>query len=125
MKTRVEIDELIARWLEDPDWELEESDGFEDHKDELLAVRHKHEAEWKAQEIAALIKPALAVLPPNLVSAAQTPGTDLHLALGLWAEMLLPIKRLVRWLEQNGARDTEGELSELSRRLRKLERRRS
>lgn len=123
MKTRAEIDELIARWLEDPDWELEESDGFEDHKDELLAVRHKHEAEWKAQEIAALIKPALAVLPPAMVFAAQTPGTDLHLALGLWAEMLLPIKRLVRWLEQNGARDTENKLSKLSQRLRKLERR--
>lgn len=123
MKTRAEIDELIARWLEDPDWELEESDGFEDYKDELLAVRQKHEAEWRAQEIAALIKPALAVLPPNLVFAAQTPGTDLHLALGLWAEMLLPIRRLVQWLEQNGARDTEDELRKLSRRLRKLERR--
>lgn len=114
MKTRAEIDELIARWLEDPDWELEESDGFEDYKDELLAVRQKHEAEWRAQEIAA---------PPNLVFAAQTPGTDLHLALGLWAEMLLPIRRLVQWLEQNGARDTEDELRKLSRRLRKLERR--
>ena len=100
MKTRAEIDELIARWLDDPDWELEESDGFEDHKDELLAVRHKHEAEWKAraqrehaEAIAALTGPALAILPVSAQRAAQTPGTNLHLALGMCAEMLLPIKQ--------------------------------
>ena len=83
MKTRADIDELIARWLDDPDWELEESDGFEDHKDELLAVRHKHEAEWKAraqrehaEAIAALTGPALAILPVSAQRAAHGVACD-------------------------------------------------
>lgn len=99
-KTRAEIDDLILAWRDDPAWELEETEGFEEHKDELLAVRQKCEAEWKAQAqrehaaaIAELTKPALAILPSALQHTAQTIGTDLHLALSLWAEMLLPIKQ--------------------------------
>lgn len=49
MKTRAEIDELIIAWRDDPAWELEETEGFEDHKDELLAFRLKCEAEWKVR----------------------------------------------------------------------------
>lgn len=65
MKTRAEIEELIIAWRDDPSWEIEDTEGFEDHKPELLALRLKCEAEWKARAdkehaaaIAALVKPA-------------------------------------------------------------------
>ena len=48
MKTRAEIDKLILDWREDPCWELEDTEGFEDHRTELLGVRMECEAKWKA-----------------------------------------------------------------------------
>ena len=99
-RTRAEIDELILSWREDFGWELEETEGFEEHKDELRAVRLKCELEWRARAdkehaaaIAELVKPTLAALPEPLRRAAGQPGTDAHLVLLALAEMLLPIKQ--------------------------------
>ena len=39
MKTRKEINELKDKWLKDPCWNIENTDGFEDHHDELLLFR--------------------------------------------------------------------------------------
>ena len=82
-KTRAEIDDLILAWRDDPTWEIEETEGFEEHKDELLALRQKCEAEWKARAqlehanaIAALIKPARAWL--GTVNMAPLLGITLH-----------------------------------------------
>jgi hypothetical protein len=98
-KTRAELDELIVRWREDPTWEIELTEGFEKHKEELLAVRLTCEAEWRAQaqleranSITALIKPAHAWL--RTVSAGgylSRPALDVLLA--AFAEMLLPLKQ--------------------------------
>ena len=44
MKTRAEIDKLILDWREDPCWELEDTEGFEDHRTELLGVRMERRA---------------------------------------------------------------------------------
>lgn len=113
-KTRAELDELIVRWREDPTWEIELTEGFEKHKEELLAVRLTCEAEWRAQaqleranSITALIKPAHAWLrtvsvAPLLGVAIQgqnesaggylsRPAVDMLLA--AFAEMLLPLKQ--------------------------------
>lgn len=100
MKTRTELEDLIRRWSDDPSWEIELSDGFEDHKDELLAFRLKCEAEWRAQAgrervaaISSLMKPALVMLAAESARAICQPGTDGHRLLLAFAEMLLPLKQ--------------------------------
>lgn len=47
-RTRTEIMELIASWESDPCWDLEDTEGFEAHYEELKAHRLEAEAEWKA-----------------------------------------------------------------------------
>lgn len=53
-KTRVEIEDLKRQWLEDGCWDIEDTEGFEEHKDELLQFRleeeRKYEEKKKAEE---------------------------------------------------------------------------
>ena len=48
MKTRQEVDVLKMSWLCDPVWDIEDTEGFEEHKDELLKFRQAREEEWRA-----------------------------------------------------------------------------
>jgi hypothetical protein len=47
MKTREEVEALKINWHDDPNWDIEETDGFEEYKDELLAYRKQSEKEWE------------------------------------------------------------------------------
>lgn len=38
-KTRAEIEQLKAQWRADPCWDIEETEGFEAHRWELLSCR--------------------------------------------------------------------------------------
>jgi hypothetical protein len=38
---------LKEQWLRDPCWAIEETEGFEDHREELLAYRLEQEEGWK------------------------------------------------------------------------------
>jgi len=105
-KTRAEVDELILSWREDPAWEIEETEGFEEHKDELLAVRLKCEAEWKAkaqrehaEARAKLLQPFWEALPANIRTIAGMPGTDANLVALAMAEMLIPLQKQLDRLE--------------------------
>ena len=134
-KTRAEIDELILSWREDPAWELEETEGFEEHKDELRAVRLKCEAELEhTNAIAALIKPArdwlgtvnmAPLLGVALHGRADTAGGSLtrpalDMLLTAFAEMLLPVQRQIDRLEarQEGAeRELDTQVDDLRKRI--------
>lgn len=48
MKSVKDIDALKANWLSDPIWDIEKTEGFEDHKEELLAFRKEQEEKWEA-----------------------------------------------------------------------------
>jgi hypothetical protein len=48
-KTVEEIDALKLNWIKDPCWDIEETEGFEEHKDELLTFRQKIEKEAHAR----------------------------------------------------------------------------
>jgi len=50
MKTHTEIIELKRQWENDPCWDIETTEGFEDHKQELLEHRVMKEYEWKLKE---------------------------------------------------------------------------
>jgi hypothetical protein len=41
------VDTLKAQWLRDPCWDIEDTEGFEDHREELLAYRFAQEERWR------------------------------------------------------------------------------
>lgn len=49
MKYREELEALKASWVKDPCWDIEDTPGFEEHQEELLAFRKETEAKWKAE----------------------------------------------------------------------------
>ncbi len=44
IRTPAEIAELKQHWLQDPCWDIEDTEGFEAHRDELLNFRLLHRA---------------------------------------------------------------------------------
>lgn len=44
-KTDAEVQSLKENWKADPCWDIEDTEGFEAHRDELIAFREAHEAE--------------------------------------------------------------------------------
>jgi len=48
VRTEEEINDLKVCWEEDPDWDIEDTPGFEAYKWQLNAFRLQKEAEWKA-----------------------------------------------------------------------------
>lgn len=48
MKTRRDIEQLKAAWQRDPLWDLEGTEGFEAHEDELRQFRLTVEERWRA-----------------------------------------------------------------------------
>lgn len=51
-----EIEALKASWCNDPIWDIEDTDGFELHRDELLAYRLKWEARVKLHREQRILK---------------------------------------------------------------------
>lgn len=49
MKTAVEVEQLKKDWESDPCWDLHDTEGFEEHKEELRQYQEQKEVEWKAQ----------------------------------------------------------------------------
>ncbi len=49
MKTQAELKALKDNWLSDPCWDIEDTEGFEEHKEELLKFRKEKQEEWQAQ----------------------------------------------------------------------------
>lgn len=49
-KTKAEIEDLKVGWLQDSCWDIESTEDFEDHREELLAFRLAQEAKWEGQE---------------------------------------------------------------------------
>jgi hypothetical protein len=47
MKTFEEIEKLKQDWSDDPCWDIETTEGFEDHTDELILFREKMNAVWE------------------------------------------------------------------------------
>jgi uncharacterized iron-regulated protein len=48
-KTQDEIQALKDNWVKDPIWDIETTDGFEDHYAELLAFRAEQELKWQIE----------------------------------------------------------------------------
>lgn len=57
-KTPQEIADLKAGWRRDPIWDIEDTEGFEEYKTELLQYRLDTEREWVETENARIEKKA-------------------------------------------------------------------
>jgi predicted RNase H-like nuclease (RuvC/YqgF family) len=67
MKTREQIESLKREWSNDPEWDIADTEGFEDHKEELEAYQKQYEIEVEQRHIARLNKKATALgIPGNL-----------------------------------------------------------
>jgi hypothetical protein len=52
MKSKQEIELLKSQWLEDPIWDIEDTLGFEEHREELQAFQKEQNQRWEAQRAA-------------------------------------------------------------------------
>lgn len=50
MKTSEEIEQLKASWLGDPCWDIEDTEGFEDHREELVQFCEEQEKLWRMED---------------------------------------------------------------------------
>lgn len=46
-KTNEEVQALKDNWLKDPHWDIEDTEGFEEHAFDLLVFRKDQEREWQ------------------------------------------------------------------------------
>ncbi len=58
MKTRDEVESLKENWRGDPCWNLPETEGFEEYREELLFYQFGCEAHWRAEHRAEILKVA-------------------------------------------------------------------
>lgn len=90
-RSQSEVFELKQQWKADPSWDIEDTEGFEAHHDELLAFRKECEAEWEQQD------------KTRLEKRAESLGCPGNLDLARYVENLESrIKRITDRLEQIG-----------------------
>lgn len=70
-KTPEEIEALKKSWVNDPCWDIEDSEGFEAHKEELLAFRKEEEARWQARRHENLLAIAHRIGHPGDIKVAE------------------------------------------------------
>lgn len=134
MKTKQEIDQLKSDWNGDGGWDLEDAEGFEEHREELLAYRKQVEAqraERRAKEhelaIARLLQPALASLPEKDGRGGLTrddagrPGHAANRLLRAVAEMLLPIVQRLDRLDERQEAELRKLEDHIDRQVRRLD----
>jgi hypothetical protein len=84
MKTEKEIEDLKANWIKDPCWDIEDTEGFEEHKEELLAYRLQIEADIQAEAIERterrrrVVAMATAINNPKITDVIYTYGEIEH-----------------------------------------------
>jgi hypothetical protein len=58
MPTIEDIEALKGKWISDPCWALEETEGFEDHRTELCSFRMETEQRWQLEHQTRMAKKA-------------------------------------------------------------------
>lgn len=66
-----EIFVLKGQWEDDPCWDIEDTEGFEAHREELLSYRKEREARWEQAYKARLEKRAESLGCPGNLDLAE------------------------------------------------------
>lgn len=51
MATKNELDKLKSDWYRDPIWDIYETEGFEEHQEELVAYQKQCEQAWEEEAL--------------------------------------------------------------------------
>lgn len=51
LKTTEELEKLKKDWSSDPYWDIENTNGFEEYKEELLEYRFKCQSKWNEERL--------------------------------------------------------------------------
>ena len=87
--SREGIEKLKEAWLDDPCWDIECTEGFEAHEEELLKFRIECEQQWEQEQQEHLIKESEVLgIPMNLIGDPQ--ATSQHKR-ALFHEILLVV----------------------------------
>ncbi len=78
MKSAEEINELKAQWCADPCWDIEHTEGFEAHHDELKAFSDTQEEKWEQEAEARLTEKAERIGCPGNLTLARYVETLEH-----------------------------------------------
>lgn len=71
VKTRDDVEHLKRDWLSDPCWDIEATEGFEEHREELSAFRKNHEAKWEQNRKEKLLAKANQLGVPGNTALAE------------------------------------------------------
>lgn len=71
MKTREEIESLKQGWINDPIWDIEDTDGFEEYRDELIQFHNEKRKEWDGRWNERLLTKAEHLGAPGNVKLAE------------------------------------------------------
>ena len=77
VKSREEVEKLKENWKGDPCWDIEETEGFEDYKDQLKEYRLKQQSEWRAAEYNRIYNKAQGLGIENLGNKDDEPNLQL------------------------------------------------
>lgn len=70
-RSEADLQDLKASWCADPTWDIEETEGFEAHRVELVTYRHQQEAKWENERQEKLRKRADELGCPGNIKLAQ------------------------------------------------------
>lgn len=70
-RTRQEIEQLKQNWVHDPIWDIESTEGYEAHFDELLEFHIAKQREWEQSRAIHLLNKAEALGAPGNVKLAS------------------------------------------------------
>lgn len=94
MKTRDEVEQLKRQWSQDPIWDIEDTEGFEDYREELRAYREEKWQEWREsftprKQVKTLVQ---SLDRPNIEAADQALEQHLNDGWELWSKKVFQRK---------------------------------
>ena len=93
MKTRVEVEALKKNWMGDSCWDIYETEGFEEYRDELRVFQTNMMQEWRAKEYNRVYDFARSIGIENLGDKDDEPNLEL-------AKYILKLENRIKELEE-------------------------
>ena len=98
MKTREQVEALKNNWRFDPCWDIYDTEGFGEYRDELLLFQTNLQQEWRATQYNRTYDFARSIGIENLGDKEDEPNLEL-------AKYLLKLESRIRELEETIARN--------------------
>jgi len=94
MKTRQEVEALKQNWLGDGCWDIYDTEGFEEYRDELRVFQINQQVEWRAKEYNKVYDFAQGLGIETIGNAADEPNLSL-------ARYLMKLEERIKELENH------------------------